>query len=151
MKKLLAFLFFSLAAAVIVHGQAGGPVYVNDVLPFMPIGPFVVEYALGGSGEAIDVIKPFIHNNRLYFIGLALPVTSNNLRRGVEFNLDLFQDAPGIRAFYPRNISSRINSGHLQNGMIVSGFAMRGSITITDVFFDIESIENWSSSRRFAF
>ena len=139
-------------SAFVIKGQNRGPVYVHDVSPpAFFIGPFVSEFALNGNREMIDVVNPFVHNGRLYFHGHAFPVTTGNLRQSFEFNTDFGHNPPRIMAVYRGSLRGRIESGHVNYGMLVAGYATRGSIVITHVFFDEESLRNWVSSVRFAF
>ena len=149
MKKIL---FCLLAASILVLSpislvaQRSEPVYFINLFA----GPNICEFAVDGPRrELIREVEPFVQNGRLYFACAALPISNGNLRSGFEFNLDWEQDALRIKALYqgqprgslPPEVAIEVN---------VAGYAERGSIIITHVFFTKEE-ESFINSVRSAF
>ena len=153
MKKIL---FCLLAASILVispvslAAQRNEPVYLNGLFA----GPYICEFAVNGPRrELIREVEPFLQNGRLYFFDFAFPVSSGNLRPGFEFNLDHedeFIEKPRILAVYRGQARGSLPSD-IPNGIPVAGYAERGSITITHVFFTWEEAENWGYTVQLAF
>ena len=144
---ILAFLFIPVIS---IESQENEPIFVHDIYPHFFVGPFVCEYAIDGDVDMIRIVEPYVHSGRLYFLGIALPISSGSLRQDFEFNVDLFEDTPRIRAVYHGTLRDPITREHTENGVFVAGYAQRGSIIITNVFFDMETANRWASTVRLA-
>ena len=93
--------------------EVNEPVYAAAA--FGLTGPFVCEFASDGSNkDMIRQIEQYIHNGRLYFISISLPMSTGNLRPGFEFNIDLERATPRIKAEYRGSLQNPITSEHLQ-------------------------------------
>jgi hypothetical protein len=125
-----------------------------DPLYFYSIyaGAYVCEFAMNGSRkDIIQEVEPYVINGRFYFIALALPLSTGDLKPGFEFDLDMTEDNPRIKAVYRG--ASRINpitDEDMLKGLLVSGYAERGSIIITNVILSAEEESIFLSSIRFS-
>jgi hypothetical protein len=146
MKNLQKTLFlFALAFSSSLLSAQQGPVYLNNFL----LGPYICEFAANGPRqELIAEIQPYVQNGRVYFLCWGFPISSGSLRPGFEFNLDReeqFFNNPRIKAVY-RGTQNDICNIEL---CFVAGYAERGMIIITQVFFDDKVYEEWVKSVRF--
>ena len=147
------FLTCLLLFCFLIPASANEPVYLDDFWGFL--GSYVFEFALNGDKEMIREVEPFVQNNRLYFIGIGIPMSTGNLRPDFEFNLDFFISgtSPRIKAMYRGTSRIPITKGYIEdveNGVIVSGYAERGSIIITHAFSSLEEAERWAANVRLA-
>ena len=152
MKKMLSCLLLTILffAAVSVETQVNEPVYIHDIYPHFFVGPLVCEFALNGDIDIMRMVEPYVYNGRLYFLGLAFPTSTGNLRQTFEFNIDLYEDNPRIGAVYQGASRDLIVREHVENGIFAAGYALAGSIIITHVFFDMESANRWANTVRLA-
>ena len=151
MKKTALIIFFSLMSIFTVKGFVINPLYVNDVAPYIFVGPMVVEYAIDGDEETVRLLEPFAANGILHFVGRALPVSRGTFGHVFEFDLDFLEDEPRILAQFHGILGGHFTADHFVYGILVAGFAQRGRITITRVFFTDEAADRWLDTVRLAF
>ena len=159
MKKLL----FCLAAVLLLAIPASLEAQSNEPHYFFhaSAGAVVTEWAANGTNrEGLEIAEHFVQNGRLYFVGAALPMSEGNLVPGFEFDLDWhYHRSPRITAVYrgpPRGpppcgrllTEPFLNPAVRNIGLYVAGYAVRGSITITHVFFSDEEERQFSNSVR---
>jgi len=145
--------YFSLVVFLLIQGplfleaQQNEPVYLNNPI----IGPYISEFAINSPNkELIQELEPYIRNGRLYFCGIGLPLSTGNLKPDFEFNLDFYENTPRIKALY-RGSSRKMITEEAKSGILVAGYAERGSIIITQAFFSEEEASKWAQTIRFAF
>ena len=146
MKKILFCLLAGLlltVTSVSSEAQQNEPIYLNNPL----IGPYISEFALNGLSAKTTGMEPFIQNGRIYFCGIALSISAGSLRPGFEFNLDLGEHfyRPRIKAVYRGQQSDPVPPDAVE-GIFVAGYAERGSIIITDVFFSLDDMVLWGDT-----
>jgi len=149
MKKIImAVIILSLSSALIYSQQNKGPVYVNG----LGVGASICEFAVDGSRKnMIEKIEPYIQNGRVYFFCGALTISSGNLRPGFEFNLDLEKEAiqkPRIKGIYQGSQKDAFNT---KDGVIVAGYAERGTIIVTNAFLESKKAESWAKNKKLAY
>ena len=152
MKKVIICLLLTMILfhAVSMESQENEPVYIHDIYPHLFVGPLICEYAINGDINILRMIEPYIQNDRLYFTGLAFPISTGSLRTGFEFNVDFFEDNPRIKAVYQGSLTDPVSREDEEEGLLVAGYAQPGSIIITHVFFDLESADGWANTVRMA-
>jgi hypothetical protein len=144
MKKLVPFVFF-IAVLLLSCSQKNNqqnnepvvdPVYVNTIMGYFPS-----EFAENGTTTIeMQFFEPYVQNDRLYFICFGSPVKSGNLKPGFEFRLSEDHE---IVSVYQGRQTEYVNSADF---VITAGFAQKGAITITNVFFDEEAMEAWAET-----
>jgi hypothetical protein len=109
----------------------------NDVtyLAHWVIGPYICAYAEKGIFEEIKSLEPYLKNKKIYFITYGYPLNVGNLQKGFEFQLAAEYEITGKY--------SGKQTDAVEGKVIVAGFAEVGKITITNVFFDEDSLEKW--------
>ena len=152
MKKIVICLhiLIFLLPAVYSEEQREDPIYIHDIPNVLYVGPLVCEFATDGNVNMIRIVEPYIYNGKLFFAGLAFPVSPGNLGPNFEFNLDFLEDNPRILGMYNGSIRENITNEHVENGLFVAGYAQPGSIIIDHIFFDMESADRWANTVRLA-
>ena len=152
MKTLLFFLLIFAFLIPNATAQQNEPVYFYGFYGYF-VGQYVCEFAINGLTDSIQDIKPLIHNGRLYFLTPALAISTGNLRPGFEFNLDFDNiDKPRIKAIYRGQARDPVPSKtNKEENIMIAGYAERGSIIVTNVFFDEQKLEEWATTVRFSF
>ena len=150
MKKItfsLLAVFLLLTSYERTNAQQNEPVY----FAYGGYGPYIVEFAINGPRkDLIKELEPFIQNGRIYFYEIAIPISTGNLRPGFEFNLD-YEDEylvnPRIKAIYRGQARDTLPDDW--GAYPVAGYAERGAIVITHVFYSGDEEEAWLSTIRY--
>ena len=125
------------------------PIYVNGLLL---VGPKIVEFAVDGPRRyLIQQIERFIQNGRVHFFCLAFPISRGYLHPGFVFSIESEEEfilRPRMIARYFGLQRDFVPQGEL---VFVAGYAERGVIVITNVFFCFAEAEKWLNSVRLAF
>ena len=116
------------------------------------IGESIVEFAQGGRRTWLySHLLPYLHNDRLYFFSMAFPLSIGHLHNGFRFNIE-FSEAyftrPRLLAVY-----QGLQRDHVPafEAIPVRGFAERGRIIITHVFFCMDEAGQWLENVKVAF
>ena len=138
MKKMLILMILFDCAVLALSQQNQEPVYVGTE------GPSVSEFAENGTElEEMKYLEPYIQNGKLYFICIALPVNSGNLKPGFEFILSDTHKTKGIYGGSQTNFIPSKSSPYYTKDLWVAGFAETGIITVTDVFLNEQALKKW--------
>ena len=141
MKKISAVLVCAGFAAAFAQ-QPAEPVYVYHWLA----GLVACEFAENGTQDPeMKEFEPYVKNGRLYFLGLGAPVKTGKLTNGFEF---VFSEKHKVRGAYNGRQTDAINSTETLG---VAGYAEKGKIIVTHVFFDTDSMEAWAKTVKLAF
>jgi hypothetical protein len=135
MKKYLSILFLFVYPCLLFAQSNKDTVYIYNYLA----GSYACSFAETDiNNEALKPISPYIQKGKLYFIFPAAPVKSGSLKPGFEFSLT--NDEKRIKGKYQGKNTDTIKEN---TALVVAGYAEKGNIVITHVFFDEVTLENW--------
>jgi hypothetical protein len=142
MKRIVFVSIFCFITFALLAQSNKEPVYISNLF----VGPYICEFAANGTEnkEMKDFI-PYIFDGKLYFFCRATPAKSGNLRPGFEFYLA--NDVKSIKGKYQGNKTDYISSE--MNFIPIAGYAEKGKITVTQVFLDEQSLEQWSKTIKY--
>jgi hypothetical protein len=113
------------------------PVYISNLY-----GESICEFAENGTID--EKVSSFVQDGKLYFLSLAIPAGGGNLGKDFEFILSEKHETLG------KYKGKQKDTVEPETFVFAAGFAEAGKITITDVFFDDETLKTWSTNVKLA-